>query len=107
MSERIPAPNIAPTEAPPTAGAPRLGGLPGVHRDQAGAPQVLETERYDTDDRRLAAAGIALAVRRGDPSAPAQWQLDLPDGDRRERLRVSIPPDDVGASTLPVRAATS
>ncbi len=84
-------------------GAPRLGGLPGVHRDQTGTPQVLETERFDTDDRRLAAAGIALAVRRGDPSAPAQWQLDLPDGAGHERLRVSVPPDDVGASTLPVQ----
>ena len=82
-------------------GAPRLTALPGVHRDETDPQQVLETERYDTDDRRLAAAGIALAVRRGDPAAPAQWQLDLPDGDGRERLRVPIPPDDVAAPTLP------
>ena len=84
------------------SGAPRLTGLTGVHRDETDPQQVLETERYDTEDRRLAAAGIALAVRRGDPAAPARWQLDLPDGHGRERLRVPIPPDDVAAPTLPV-----
>lgn len=54
-------------------GAPRLGALPGVHRDETDPQQVLETERYDTEDRRLAAAGVTLAVRRGgDPATPAR-----------------------------------
>jgi CHAD domain-containing protein len=39
---------------------------------------VTETERYDTDDNRLAAAGIVLRLHR-DPGTPAQWQLELPD----------------------------
>ena len=86
---------------PADAGEPRLNALPGLRRPKANPSHVLETERYDTDDRRLAASGIALAVRRGDPTAPAQWQLDLPDGDGRERLRVPIPPDDVAAPGLP------
>ena len=81
------------------AGSPRLAALPGVHREQIDPQQVLETERYDTDDRRLSAAGIALAVQRGD--AQAQWHLDLPDGDAHERLRVPIPPDDVAAPRVP------
>ena len=82
-------------------GAPRLSALPGVHEATTEPPHVLEIERHDTDDCRLAAAGIALAVRLGDPDSPARWQLDLPDGDGRERLRVPIPPDDVAAPTLP------
>lgn len=45
-------------------GAPSIVGLPGVHRDGAAAAQVLEVERHDTDDRRLAAAGIALGLHR-------------------------------------------
>ena len=75
-----PVPSTGHTAVRPTAGAPRLNALPGLRRPKTDPPQVLETERYDTDDRRLAAAEIALAVRRGDPTAPAQWQLDLPDG---------------------------
>jgi CHAD domain-containing protein len=73
------------------AGAPRLTGLPGVHRAEAGPIEVREVERYDTDDLRLAAAGITLALHRGDGSA--QWRLDLPDGDHDERLRVPVATD--------------
>ncbi|MHA6781174.1 hypothetical protein ACVGOW_09295 [Pseudonocardia saturnea] len=51
------------------AGAPRLAGLPGVHRDEPGPIEVREVERYDTDDLRLAAAGITLALHRGDGPA--------------------------------------
>ncbi len=73
------------------AGGPRLAGLPGIAREDVAPAEVLETERYDTDDRRLAAAGITLARRRdGDTD---QWQLDLPDGDTPERLRVPAGPD--------------
>jgi len=70
------------------AGAPRLAGLPGVHRDKAGPREVREVERYDTDDLRLAGAGIRLALHRDDGSA--QWRLDLPDGEHDERLRVPV-----------------
>lgn len=72
---------------PGGVGAPRLAALPGVHRDETSTPQVLEVERYDTDDRRLAAAGVALALRRGGDEQP-HWRLDLPDGDTAERLSV-------------------
>lgn len=82
-------------------GAPRLVALPGVHEDETDPQQVLETERHDTQERRLAAAGIALAVRRGGSATPARWELDLPDGDGHERLRVPIAPDDLAAPTLP------
>src|SRR4051794_36727340 len=67
---------------PGGAGRPNLAGLPGVHRHEDGDPRVLEVERYDTGDRSLAGAGIALAVRR-DGDGPPRWRLDLP-GDRVE-----------------------
>ena len=47
-------------------------------------PEVIETERIDTSDHRLAAAGITLELHRA-PSTPAQWRLALPD----ETLRVA------------------
>lgn len=82
---------------PAATGLPSLVGLPGVHVDQAEPEQVLETERYDTTDQRLAAARIVLTVERGD--GPARWQLQLPDGDGVETLRVpangaTVPPED-------------
>lgn len=76
---------------PGGAGLPRLAALPGVHHNEVEPQQVLEFERYDTDDHRLAAAGIALAVRRTDGAA--HWELDLPDGDAREHLRVPLRAD--------------
>jgi CHAD domain-containing protein len=74
------------------AGSPRLEALPGVHREDAVPQEVLEVERYDTADHRLAAAGITLAVHRGGADQP-HWRLDLPDGDRPEELRVPLAPD--------------
>jgi CHAD domain-containing protein len=74
------------------AGSPRLDALPGVHREEAVPQQVLEVERYDTPDHRLAAAGITLAVRRADGEQP-HWRLDLPDADHGEELRVPLAPD--------------
>ena len=65
------------------SGLPNLAGLPGVLGLDAALPEVFETDRYDTDDARLAAAGITLGLHRP-PSAPAYWRLDLPD----ETLRV-------------------
>jgi CHAD domain-containing protein len=74
------------------AGAPRLHALPGVQREDGVPQEVLEVERYDTDDHRLAAAGITLAVHRAEGEQP-HWRLDLPDADDAERLRVAIDPD--------------
>ncbi len=65
-------------DAPP----PRLAGLPGVQRAETAGEEVLEVERFDTDDHRLAAAGTRLE-RRADG-----WHLDLGD-DRLHR-----PPGD-------------
>jgi CHAD domain-containing protein len=77
---------------PAGSGVPRLAALPGVRRDDVLPQQVLETERYDTDDRRLAAAGITLTLRRA-PEGPPQWHLHLPDGGPAEDLRVPLAPD--------------
>lgn len=73
------------------AGTPRLAGLPGVHREEPSPVEVHEVQRYDTDDLRLAAAGITLALHRG--GGPAHWRLDLPDGDHDEHLRVPVGAD--------------
>jgi CHAD domain-containing protein len=62
------------------AGAPRLAGLPGVRRTEPAREEVLEVERFDTDDGRLAAAGMVLE-RRADG-----WHLDLGDD------RLHLPP---------------
>ncbi len=76
----------------PEAGSPRLDALPGVHREDAVPQQVLEIERFDTVDHRLAAAGITLAVHRADGEQP-HWRLDLPDAASDEELRVALAPD--------------
>jgi len=81
---------------PAGTGAPRLAALPGVHRADVRPQQVIEIERYDTDDHRLTAAGITLALHRG-AGEPPQWHLDLPDGDVPEHLRVPLA-DDAGLS---------
>lgn len=80
---------------------PPFDTVAGVVEEKRKPAYTLEIERHDTDDRRLAAAGIALVVQRGRPGEPAFWELDLPDGAGREQLRVSIPPDDVAAPALP------
>jgi CHAD domain-containing protein len=74
------------------AGSPRLDALPGVHREDPLPQQVLEVERYDTADHRLAAAGITLAVHRAEGEQP-YWRLDLPDDGDAEELRVPLAPD--------------
>jgi CHAD domain-containing protein len=86
------------------AGAPRLAGLPGVHGEESGPTEVRELERYDTDDLRLAAAGITLALHRGDgptQGGSAQWHLDLPDGEHDERLRVPVAADTPEPAPVP------
>ncbi|TQM43267.1 CHAD domain-containing protein [Pseudonocardia cypriaca] len=74
------------------AGSPRLHALPGVHREDAVPQHVLEIERFDTQDHRLAAAGITLAVHRVEGEQP-HWRLDLPDAANGEELRVPLAPD--------------
>src|ERR1700754_4063755 len=82
------------------AGAPSLSALPGIAREEAAPQQVLEIERFDTADRRLAAAGIALAVHRADGEQP-HWRLELPDGTDTEQLRVAIAPDSPPVPEIP------
>ncbi|MCO1657457.1 CYTH and CHAD domain-containing protein [Pseudonocardia humida] len=71
-------------------GRPNLAGLPGVHRHDDGEARVLEVERHDTDDRGLAAAGLALTVRR-DGDTP-HWRLEGAGEPRRVPLAADAPP---------------
>ncbi|MFC5950673.1 CHAD domain-containing protein [Pseudonocardia lutea] len=82
---------------PAAAGAPNLAGVEGVRSTVAGAPVVLEFERYDSPDLRLATSGIVLAIHRtDDPAHPeAFWRLDLPDAVEGEQLRIPATPPDV------------
>ncbi|MFR9803623.1 CHAD domain-containing protein [Pseudonocardia sp. RS010] len=82
---------------PAQAGAPNLAGVEGVRSTVAGEPVVLEFERYDSPDLRLATSGIVLAIHRtDDPVHPeAFWRLDLPDAVEGEQLRIPIAPPDV------------
>jgi CHAD domain-containing protein len=74
------------------AGTPRYDALPGVRRQEPLPRQVIEVERFDTADRRLAAAGITLAVHRAE-GEQHHWRLDLPDAAHAEDLRVPLAPD--------------
>ncbi|OLT09771.1 hypothetical protein BJF78_06065 [Pseudonocardia sp. CNS-139] len=76
MTDTPTAPSNPTYRGPSGAGAPRLAGLPGVAREEAGPRQVIETERHDTEDRRLAVAGVVLAVTHRDGAA--HWRLGLP-----------------------------
>jgi CHAD domain-containing protein len=79
-------------------------GLPGVLRLESALPEVIETERIDTPDHRLAAAGITLELHRA-PSTPAQWRLVLPDETLRVPAHDSPRPDVPGELHELVRAA--
>jgi CHAD domain-containing protein len=79
--------------APAQAGAPNLTGLDGVRSTVAGVDEVVEVERYDSPDLRLAASGIVLAVHRS--PTEAHWRLDLPDALEGEQLRVPAAAPDV------------
>jgi CHAD domain-containing protein len=89
---------------PGGAGLPNLVGLPGVLRLDTALPVVVETERFDTRDRRLAAAGITLELYRAQ-STPAQWQLQLPDETLRMPAGDSPQPEVPGELRELVRAA--
>ncbi len=64
MTDSLAARDIRRYEAPGVRGAPRLAGLPGVDRVDGPDERTLESQQYDTEDLRLACAGIAL-VREG------------------------------------------
>jgi len=79
--------------APAAAGAPNLAGIDGVRSTVESEGEVLEVERYDTPDLRLATSGIVLAVHRSGDEA--HWRLDLPDAVEGEHLRVPAATPDV------------
>jgi hypothetical protein len=70
-----------------------MGGLAGVQALVGPDEQTLEAVYYDTEDLRLARAGVTLRRRRGGDDAG--WHLKLPvggngrGGDSRDELRVS------------------
>lgn len=68
---------------------PQLTELPGVAREEDDGVQELDADYYDTEDLRLAAAGITLRHRTG--GTDDGWHLKLPVApDVREELR--LPP---------------
>lgn len=92
----VPANDAATYRGPAHPGAPRLTDLDGVASVDVvedGDRDVLEHERYDTPDLRLAGAGTVLAVIRLADSA--HWELRLPDSRPDEQLRVPVAAPDV------------
>ncbi|MGW4110008.1 CYTH and CHAD domain-containing protein [Actinosynnema sp. NPDC004786] len=76
-------------EAPGGAALPDLADLPGVAAVAGPEEQRLEAVYYDTEDLRLARAGLTLRRRTGGDDAG--WHLKLPVGaDTREEVR--LPP---------------
>ena len=67
---------------------PGWAGLAGVESLVGPEEQTLEAVYYDTEDLRLAQAGVTLRRRRGGDDAG--WHLKLPvGGDSRDEVRVS------------------
>jgi CHAD domain-containing protein len=85
---------------PAEASAPPAPGLSEVHHTDVAPPRVLEIERYDTADLRLAAAGVTLAVLRDD--SPARWELHTPG--EREPLHLPVDPNAPAGARLPLPA---
>ena len=66
---------------------PGWAGLAGVQALVGPEEQALEAVYYDTEDLRLAHAGVTLRRRRGGDDAG--WHLKLPvGGDSRDEIRV-------------------
>ena len=100
-----PAPRAGPTGARPRSGAaaaraacPACTGEDDRLRSRCWRPSA--TTPTTAGWPRPASRSPCAAA----PAAPAQWQLDLPDGDGHERLRVPIPPDDAAAPDAAGRA---
>ena len=77
----------------PGATVPDLTGVPGVAEISAPSEHQLEAVYFDTEDRRLRAAGITLRRRTG--GTDAGWHLKLPAGKDREELTADPGADDV------------
>ncbi len=78
---------------------PILGGMSGIGGQVELAEQVLEAVYYDTDDLRLARAGVTLRRRTGGDDAG--WHLKLPGGgDSRDELRVPLGQSEMGQSEM-------
>lgn len=63
-------------EAPGVSGAPRLAGLPGVDRCDGPDESTIEVFHYDTDDLRLARAGVSVSRIVQHPGT--EWSLQQP-----------------------------
>jgi CHAD domain-containing protein len=74
---------------------PALDRIPGVATETDIAPEQLDATYFDTEDLRLATAGLTLRRRTGGPDAG--WHLKVPSGpDTREEIRVPLARSDGG-----------
>jgi CHAD domain-containing protein len=73
---------------PAEASIPAATGVPDVHHTEVLPQRVLEIERYDTADLRLAAAGVTLDVLRDE--SPSRWELHT----SGERAPLHLPVDE-------------
>ncbi len=85
---------------PAESGALPTAGVSDVHHTDVVPQQVLEIERYDTADLRLAAAGVGLAVLRDD--SPPRWELHTPG--EREPLHLPVDAKAPAGARLPLPA---
>ncbi|HEU5469162.1 MAG TPA: CYTH and CHAD domain-containing protein [Actinophytocola sp.] len=80
-------------ELGPDAKLPVLDGLPGVVATSDPSTEDLNAVYYDTDDLRLARAGLTLRRRTG--GADAGWHLKVPAGrDTRDETRLPLGDSD-------------
>jgi CHAD domain-containing protein len=85
---------------PAEASVPPAPGLSEVHHTDVAPPRVLDIERYDTADLRLATAGVTLAVLRDD--SPPRWELHTPG--EREPLHLPVDAKAPAGARLPLPA---
>ncbi|WP_253769042.1 CYTH and CHAD domain-containing protein [Goodfellowiella coeruleoviolacea] len=79
-------------EAPTGVALPTWDGLPGVAGVSGPDEVLLDAEYHDTEDLRLARAGVTLRRRTG--GEDAGWHLKLPAGaDTRDELGVPLGPE--------------
>ncbi len=93
MTDTVVARDVRHYEAPGVSGAPRLAGLPGVDRVDGPGEQTLESFCHDTEDLRLARAGVSVQRELDHPGW--HWML------RREgEPPLEVPADD-GSDAVP------
>jgi CHAD domain-containing protein len=78
-------------DAEPGSGVPDLAGLPRVAGQSEPREEVLTALYLDTEDLRLARAGITLRSRAG--GGDAGWHLKVPEGAAGTRTELQLPPD--------------